>query len=319
MHLNGLENLNISIQHQTPLSDFTSFQLGGNCSALLTCRTPEELQNVLQFCAHKKTSFILIGSGSNLLVSDKGINCHVIRFVSDKPLIEREGDDLIVSASTLLDDLVSYAMENSLEGINSMTGIPGTVGGAVVGNAGAFGKQIGDVVKCVNILDQEGLSKQLPACDLNFSYRNSIFKTTKDIVVSVQLSLKPGDKRSLSKERDEIFALRKERHPDPNVCPCAGSFFRNIEPTSNAGRREAAGWFLEQAGAMQMQSGGAKIFEHHANIIYKSQGCRAQDVFDLSAAMAQAVKSKFDLDLIREVRFVGEFDGMPEGVKNIIW
>jgi len=104
-----------------------------------------------------------------------------------------------------------------------------------------------------------------------------------------------------------------------SVYPCAGSFFRNIEPTSKAGKREAAGWFLEQAGALDLSSGGAKVFEHHANMIYKSQGCRAQDVYELSTQMTKAVKDKFDLDLVREVSFVGKFNGMPKDVQGIIW
>ena len=131
--------------------------------------------------------------------------------------------------------------------------------------------------------------------------------------------MKPGDQKSLQKKRDEVLALRREKHPDLDDFPCAGSFFRNIEPTSKAGKREAAGWFLEQSGVMKLSSGGARIFERHANIIFKSQGCRAQDVFDLSAQMARVVKDKFDLNLIREVRFVGKFDGMPEDIKNVIW
>ncbi|MCK5014232.1 MAG: UDP-N-acetylmuramate dehydrogenase [Candidatus Omnitrophica bacterium] len=319
MNLTALENLNIPIARQASLSDFTTFRLGGKCPALLTCRTPEQLKDTIEFCIQGNIPFILIGSGSNLLVSDDGIDSYVIRYLSEEPLIEREGNCLIVSAGTLLDDLVQYAAECGLEGLNSMTGIPGTVGGAVVGNAGAFGNQVGDVVKMVHVFDQSGHPKELSARNLQFAYRDSIFKKTKDIIVSVRLFLKPGNKISLQKERDKILALRREKHPDLSVYPCAGSFFRNIEPTSNAEKREAAGSFLERAGAMKLRSGGAKIFEHHANIIFKSQGCRAQDVFDLSLEMARAVKAKFDLDLIREARFVGKFSGMPENVQDIIW
>ena len=319
MNLTALENLNIAVDYQVSLSDFTTFRLGGTCPTLLTCRTPQQLKHAVEFCVQEQIDYILIGIGSNLLVSDDGIDGYVIRYVSEESLIERDGDDLIVSASTLLDDLVGYAATSGLEGLNSLTGIPGTVGGAVVGNAGAFGKQVGDVVKTLQVLDRNGHLKELKAADLQFAYRSSVLKATHDIVVSLRVSLKAGDQRSLQKERDRILALRREKHPDLNIYPCAGSFFRNIEPTSNAGKREAAGSFLEGAGAIQLRSGGARVFEHHANMIYKSQGCRAQDVFDLSVEMARAVKTKFDIDLVREVRFVGKFSGMPDGINDIIW
>lgn len=319
LDLTALENSHVVIRHPASLSDFTTFRLGGDCPALLTCQTPDQLQRTFRFCIREKIRFILIGSGSNLLVSDHGIDRYVIRYVSEEPLIERDGNDLVVSGSTSLDTLVQYAAEHGLKGLNSMSGIPGTVGGAVVGNAGAFGEQVGDVVKTVIALGQNGDPKQLDASELRFSYRHSMFKETGDAVVSVRVALEPGDERSLYEERDGILAVRRVKHPDLSVYPCAGSFFRNIEPTSKAGKREAAGWFLEQAGAMALHCGGARVFDHHANIIFKSQGCRAQDVFDLSNRMAQAVKAKFNLDLIREVRFVGKFDGMPEGVKDTIW
>lgn len=319
MNLTAFENLGVAVQPDASLSEYTTFRLGGKCPAVIICGTPEQLRQTLQFCAQEEIRFILIGSGSNLLVSDDGIDQHVIRYVSEKPLIEREDNDLVVAGSALVDDLAKYTVENGLEGLTYMTGIPGTVGGAVVGNAGAFGKQIGDVTKTVSVIDGTGNSKKISASDLGFTYRNSILKKTNDIVVSVRLSLEAGDQKSLQKERDEILALRREKHPDVHIHPCAGSFFRNIEPTSSASRREAAGWFLEQAGAKQLQSGGAKIFDNHANIIYKSQDCRAQDVYDLSNKMTHAVKDKFDIDLIREVRFVGKFDGMPADIKMTIW
>jgi UDP-N-acetylmuramate dehydrogenase len=235
------------------------------------------------------------------------------------PLIERQGDDLIVSGSTGLDQLALYAAENGLEGLNNTAGIPGTVGGAIVGNAGAFGKQIGDVVKTINVIGAKGGPKTLKADELGFTYRNSNLKHSGDIVVSARLALRPFDSATLLTERKEILKLRHEKHPDLSVHPCAGSFFRNVEPTSNAGKRQAAGWFLEQAGAKDLEYGGAKIFAKHANIIVKSENCRAQDVFELSRRMARLVKDKFHLDLIREVRFVGKFDGMPGNIKDVVW
>ncbi len=319
MDLSTLERLDITIEHEAPLADFTTFRLGGTCPTLLTCQTPKQLEKVVRFFSENDQEFIIIGLGSNLVASDEGLTCYVIRYVSESPIIKRDGNDLIVSGSTLLDDLVGCAHEYGLEGLNEMSGIPGTVAGAVLGNAGAFGRQVGDVVSTVYSLDKNGNEKEISAAQAGFSYRHSDLKDDRAIVVSVRVSLELGDKIALQQRREEILKLRWEKHPDMKAYPCAGSFFRNIEPTSKAGKREAAGWFLEEAGALGLFSGGAKVFEQHANMIYKSQGCCAQDVFDLSLKMAQAVKAKFDLDLVREVSFVGKFDGMPKDIDGIVW
>ena len=319
MELAVFENFDIAVVVQASLSDYTTFRLGGTCPVLLSCQTPDQLEQAIKHCNDANIQYILIGGGSNLVVSDQGTDRYVIRFVSPKPLIERREDDLIVSASTSLDALAKYAAENGLAGLGCTTGIPGTVGGAIVGNAGAFGRQIGDVVKWVRVIDSQGVKKEFLRADLGFTYRNSILKTTGDIVVSARLSLKPGDRTSLLNEREQILKTRSEKHPDLSVDPCAGSFFRNIEPTSDAGKRQAAGWFLDQAGGKDLACGGAKIYPKHANIIVKSENCRAQDVYELSEQMKQLAKDKFDLDLVREVRFVGKFDGMPGDITDIIW
>jgi UDP-N-acetylmuramate dehydrogenase len=322
LSLTVLEVGDALVQYQAPLSLFTTFRLGGSCPALITCRTPDQLEQVVQSLTRENRRFILIGGGSNLVVSDEGVDCYVVRYLSGQPIIERDGHDIVVSGSTLLDDLARYALEQGLEGLNYTGGIPGTVGGAVVGNAGAFGRQVGDVVKSVKVLCRDKsarVTKDIGAGDLRFSYRDSALKSTDDIVLSVRFALNPGDRETLQKERDEILRLRGEKHPDLTTYPCAGSFFRNVEPTSRAGQRQAAGWFLERAGGKGLAYGGAKIFDKHANIIVKSEGCRAQDVFELSGRMAELVRENFGLNLIREVRFVGKFQKMPPEVQNTIW
>lgn len=322
MSLTILESDDTVVQYQAPLALFTTFRLGGCCPALITCRTPSQLERTIQDLIRENARFILIGGGSNLIVSDEGIDCYVVRYLSEQPIIEQEGHDVIVSGSTLLDDLARYTVEQGLEGLNYTSGIPGTVGGAIVGNAGAFGRQVGDVVTSVRLLCRDTsacIIKDAGPQDLQFSYRDSILKNTNDIVLSARFSLKPGNREVLQKEREEILRLRHEKHPDLTTHPCAGSFFRNVEPTSKAGKRQAAGWFLEQAGGKSLTHGGAKIFDKHANIIVKSEGCSAQDVFELSDRMAKLVKENFDLNLIREVRFVGKFQKMPPEIQNIIW
>ena len=292
------------------LSQYTSFKLGGPCEFLLDCETPKELQEAVKSLSTKKTKFILIGGGSNLVVSDEGVRTSVIRYVSSIPLIDRKGDDITVSASTILDDLALFCVQEGLEGLNYTTGIPGTVGGAVVGNAGAWGKQVGDVLISADILDKNGNLKQVDNSYFGFQYRHSLLKESDEIVSSVTFGLKKANPVSLAIERSDILRKRSEKHPDLSTHPCAGSFFRNIEATSKAERRQAAGAFLEDAGGKNLKIGGAHIFEKHANIIIKGPQCTAQDVYDLHLKMKEIVKDKFNLQLNREVRFVGPFKGI---------
>jgi UDP-N-acetylmuramate dehydrogenase len=303
--------------HLARLENYTTFRLGGPCPVLIECATPEDLTDTVERLNTAKKPFILIGGGSNLVVSDHGLDVAVVRYVSDTPLIERDGNDVIVTASTSLDDLAVFCVDEGLEGLNYTSGIPGTVGGAVVGNAGAWGKQVGDVLKSVILLDTAGKKKEVGPEYCKFQYRHSRLKETGDIVVSVRFALKPGDPVALAQERADILKKRAEKHPDLTTHPCAGSFFRNVEPTSKADRRQAAGWFLEEAGGKNLSVGGAQIFEKHANIIVKGPNCKAQDVHDLSQQMIKIVRDKFGFDLVREVRFVGKFtsDGPvnPEG------
>jgi UDP-N-acetylmuramate dehydrogenase len=290
------------------LSAYTTFQLGGPCHCLVECATPDELIQTVREFKKENTPFLLIGGGSNVVVSDHGLNTNVIRYLSPVPLIKRSGHDISVSASTVLDDLALFCVDEGLEGLNYAAGIPGTVGGAVVGNAGAWGKQVGDVLGSAVILDDQGKIKTVGPDYFAFSYRHSRLKETNEIIVSLDLALTPGDPVALGKERAEILKKRSEKHPCLSTHPCAGSFFRNIEPTSKAGQRQASGWFLEQAGGKNLKAGGAYIFKKHANIIIKGPGASAQDVHDLHLKMIEVVKEKFGLQLIREVRFAGKFN-----------
>lgn len=314
------EELNIKIEKNAALAPYTSFQIGGSCRTLYHCQTSEELQHVIKELHESEEPYILIGGGSNLLVSDQGVDCHVIRFVSEKPIIELNGADMTVSGSSNLDEVVLYAAENGLEGLNYASGIPGTVGGAVLGNAGAFGQQVGDVLKFATLLKSNGHIRVAFKDELEFSYRNSKLKETGEIVLEVVFGLSKGNRDDLIAQRNEWLKLREEKHPDLIKDPCAGSIFRNIEPTSKADKRQAAAHYLEEAGAKTLHLGNAEVFAKHANIIInKDKKATAQDVYELSNQMKSVVKEKFNLDLIREVQLVGNFDNMPDNVKDVIW
>lgn len=304
---------------QANLSDYTTFQLGGPCKGLIECQTPQECVDAVRFCADHNYPFIVIGGGSNLLVSDQGVDCFVICYKSVSPLFDIQATEVTVSGSTNLNDFTHVMAQVGLAGINYASGIPGTVGGAVVGNAGAFGKQIGDVLLKATLLSKSGQKRIVLQKAFEFTYRHSVLKETDDIVLDVTLQMTMAERDALLAERQDILRLRSEKHPDLSKEPCAGSFFRNIEPSSKADKRQAAGWFLEQAGVKSLKVGGAHIFSKHANIIIKGQNCTAEDVRALAEKMADRVKEKHNLDLIREVRFVGPFKNATPSHQTIMW
>jgi UDP-N-acetylmuramate dehydrogenase len=279
---------------------------------LVNCATPAEVVSAIAALRAGGEDFLLMGGGSNILVSDRGVDATVVRFVSDEPLIERDGHTVTVSGGSDLDAVVRLLGEQGLGGLTFCSGIPGTVGGAIVGNAGAWGKQVGDVLESVTLLAPDGSVTEVGGEDLGFAYRHSDLKEDGRIVLAARFRLAPADPASLDGERAEILMQRAERHPDVELEPCIGSFFRNIEPTSKAERRQAAGWFLEQAGAKFMRVGGARVFERHANIIVRDADGTADDVYQLAEKMKEAVRDKFGFELVREVRYVGAFGGEPE-------
>ncbi len=307
------------IQPGACLCDFTTFQLGGPCKGLICCESPAQVESALAYFRARKEPFLLMGRGSNLLFSDQGIDAYVVRFLSDKVCVEHDGTDIEVSAGTVLDDLISYTVAQGWAGLVSLSGIPGTVGGAVAGNAGAFGEQMSQSLHSVKIITPQGFKKQVPAQELDFGYRDSLLKRTSDVILSVRLSLSRDDKARLDQERKAILRLRREKHPPYQTIPSAGSFFRNLEPIKEKGKRQSAGLLLEQINAKQMHYGGARVYEKHANIIVKDKDCTARDVYVLSGMMAEKVRQRFDVDLVREVRFVGSFvDSRPRG-SALLW
>lgn len=288
-----------------PLSGYTSFRLGGTSPLLVDCSNKESFtacwSGLLRLGIHP----LLFGGGSNLLVSDRGVDRVVVRFVEAEPGITREGGLFRISAGTNLDDAARLTADGGFNGLVVCSGIPGTVGGAIAGNAGAFGEQIGERIVSINVLNRHGQPEVWPKQQLGFSYRKSNLPESGAVIVSALLNLDAGDVGTLQARRREILELRATKHPDWKRIPTAGSFFKNIEPTSRAERRQAAGWFLEQAGALKMKVGGARTFEKHANIIVAEPGCSSSDVVALSQMMADAVREKFGIILEREVKFIG--------------
>lgn len=292
----------------TFLSRYTSFQVGGKTPAMVQCRDADELALIVSLLHREKQPYFVMGQGTNVLVSDEGLDEVVLRFCneSSQELIEDEGF-VRVSGDMLLDNFAARLVELGVGDLTYLSGIPGTLGGAIAGNAGAFGQQIGDALLRAELLSVEGDRRWVEGEELEFAYRSSVLKASREIVLQADIRVENIDPQSLQSERASILQLRREKHPDWKAEPCAGSVFRNIEPTSAAERRQAAGWFLEEAGVKSFQVGGASLYSKHANIIIAGEEASALDVYELSEKMKKAVKDRFGLELVREVQLVGKF------------
>ena len=246
---------------------------------------------LLKKLTERNIDFFLIGDGSNLLVSDDGLSKVIIRYSSNSKFIEVQGDNITVSGSTNLDDFVQFTVDHGLGEFVNCSGIPGTVGGAIAGNAGAFGWEISTALESIRVVDRYGNLETLTPENCGFVYRNSKIRDQGYVILEARFAYNNIPPDDLAVLRKKILAIRERKHPNIRIKACAGSFFKNLEPTSAAERRQASGWFLEKAGAKKMKVGGAGVFEKHANIIIQENVCcTAQDVLDLSSKMAESSK-----------------------------
>lgn len=282
--------------HDEPLSRHTTFRIGGPARRFLRTPHPDEAAAAAGDAIRNGLPFVVIGGGSNLVPADEGMHGLVIALTGSgaevpAPVVLGHDDEtvaLLLPASMPFWDVPAVAWAHGAAGVAWATGIPGSLGGAVLGNAGAFGRQIGDVTTAVHTLTPDGRARTVHAAACDFAYRSSGLARSRDIVLRVAVRLPRADAASLDADVAEaarIAALRREKHPDLQREPSAGSVFKNLAPTSAAGRREAAGALLERAGAKGLTEGGAAVYAKHANIIVNTGGAEARDVFRLAARM----------------------------------
>ncbi|MDO8570886.1 MAG: UDP-N-acetylmuramate dehydrogenase [Candidatus Daviesbacteria bacterium] len=309
----------ISIQENIPLAPFTTFDIGGPAKYFLVINNQADLIEGVKWAKTKNLPVLILGSGSNLLISDEGFAGLVIK--NDISGIKKDGE-LIVQGGTKLSQLVDYSIENGLAGIQKMAGIPGTVGGAIFGNAGAYGQTIADYLTEVAYLDSTEI-KLLPKNQCEFAYRESIFKRNSAvgglIILEAYFKFPKGDTDLLSKESLEILAQRMAKYPQGLKCP--GSFFKNIPvekiPADPAGAglnlipkdkivygKVPAGVLLDLIGAKGKKIGDIEVSNFHANLIINKGHGKASDVWQLSHNLMQEVKEKFGIILEPEVQFI---------------
>jgi UDP-N-acetylmuramate dehydrogenase len=307
----------LNIQENVSLAPLNSFRIGGLASFYVEVSNVEELKEAVQFAKEKDIDFFVLGGGTNLLMSDKGFVGIVIRI----KLNETKFDEnvLEVGAGVPLIKAVNVAAEKGLLGMESLAGIPGTVGGAVRGNAGAFGCEICTVVDKVTAFDCQKLETVcFGGAECAFDYRTSIFKSKKDlIVVSVSFALEPGRGEEIQKKVKDTITKRVST--GLHGVKSAGSFFMNpfvqsekiladFEKDNGSPSRNGkvpAGWIIDQAGLRGKKIGGAGISELHANYIVNNGDAKAEDVIILESYIKQQVRDKFGVQLESEVNHVG--------------
>jgi len=305
---------NVSASEGAPLSLHTRFGIGGPAALYVEAATETAFLAALGTAQSCGVGFTVIGAGTNLIVSDQGYDGIVLRYTGGR--IWRSGDVVQAEAGAGLQALVDYCIGQGLRGLETMTGIPGSVGAAVYGNAGAYGHSIDERVGCVRFVDGETL-RGFTAEECRFRYRESIFKAHKDwIVLSVALAMTPAPAAGLRAAADEIFRIRLAKYP-PDM-QCAGSIFKNLilaelaesvrrqipERVIREGKAPSA-YFLEQVGAKGMRNGGICVADYHANLIFNSGSGTARELCELIAELKARVRDRFGLELEEEVQYVG--------------
>ncbi|NCD32572.1 MAG: UDP-N-acetylmuramate dehydrogenase [Spartobacteria bacterium] len=301
-------------EHSTPspeeavqLKQITTFKVGGPARRIITCKKADDLLKTVKSLRCNSDPFMVIGGGSNLVFSDEGYDGVIVRYADSRepPQLENEQGCIRCDASIGLDLLAAWTASKGWAGLEFASGIPGTLGGAIAGNAGAFGRCMADVIRyvvCLNLTngDIQTLSPQ----EIHPTYRNTEIKTNHHLVViSCILNGSPANRQQLMAERDRILHIRREKHPDLQRFPCAGSTFKNLNSFDETGHRMASGPLLEAVGAKKMRIGDAGVFEKHANMVVSlSPNCRASDIRLLMRQMKDAVWDRFSIRLEPEIQ-----------------
>lgn len=291
-----------------PMSRHTTWRIGGPADVFIEPQGVEDLRLAVVFARTNGIPLLVIGNGSNLLVSDQGIRGLVIKICKGMSLIRIEGNLVTAEAGVRLSGLLKSTTNAGLGGFEFVAGIPGNVGGAVVMNAGANGASIGDLMHDVTVMDYAGELQRYRRSELNFSYRFSSLQDLPGIVVRVTFACRPQSQDEI-REKTEAY-LSRRRETQPLKYPNAGSVFKN--PPG-----DAAGRLIELAGAKGLKVGGIQVSEVHANFFVNTGQGTASDVLMAVETVRQMVKDKFDLTLAMEVKFVGEQCGGGEAIAKV--
>ncbi len=279
------------------LSEHTSFKIGGAAELYVCPNNLMELLTVLNILKENGVAYFLLGAGSNLLIGDGGVRGAVIKLGDGFDYAHAKGDYILAGASVSLAKLAVEAKNAELSGLEFASGIPGSLGGAIFMNAGAYGGEMKDVIAEVSYIDSDGSVKTVSGAECDFGYRRSMFSDGDKIIISAKLTLKKGSKDEIIATMRDLNARRKEKQP--LEYPSAGSTFKRPEG-------HFAGALIEEAGLKGFAIGGAQVSKKHAGFVVNTGNATAKDVMDLIAYVQKTVKEKHGVDLEPEVKIIGE-------------
>ena len=282
-----------------PMARHTTFQIGGPADRFLTVENAAQLQGLLSCLRQAGIPYLVLGKGSNLLVSDKGIRGAVLHLGGDFKKVEvlTDGRTLRAGAGAPLASVCALARERSLTGLEFAWGIPGSVGGGAYMDAGAYGGEMRDVVSRVLHLGPDGAPGEARGEELCFGYRKSRYTGGEDIITAVEFTLQPGDPAAIAGKMEELMARRKDKQPYD--MPSAGSVFKRPQ-------NGFAAALIEQCGLKGRRVGGAQVSEKHAGFIVNTGGAACQDVLELISIIQKTVEERTGTRLECEVRVTGE-------------
>ena len=285
----------MEVRLQESLAKYTSFRIGGPADRLVLASEAEAVEEI-RALRKSKTPFFVLGRGSNLLVSDRGFRGTVIKLLPEAP--QRTGDRILCSAGTTLSEAAVFARQQGLSGMEFAHGIPGTVGGAVVMNAGAYGGEIKDILTSARVLTREDEIRTVSVQELALGYRSSAVDAAGWIVLSAEFALTPAPEDEIRAKMEELSERRKEKQP--LEYPSAGSTFKRPEGYF-------AGKLIQDAGLKGFSVGDAAVSEKHAGFVINRGKATAAEVYTLIREVQRRVKSQSGVELMPEVRFVGDF------------
>lgn len=303
-----------TVVRDVPLSRHTRFGIGGPADIFVETSKPARFIDAWRIARSNSLDTVVIGGGTNLIVSDAGFRGVVLKLSNNR--INTDGLTVHVESGATLQNLVDYTVDAGLKGLETMTGIPGSVGAAIYGNAGAYGHSIMERVSRVVFFDGSSV-REFGNPECGFQYRESVFKRHKEwIIFSADLNMEQGDAAQLRETADRILGIRNKKYPP--TMKCAGSIFKNLlladlpprivselPPAAIIEGKVPSAWFLEQAGAKGMRCGGIRVADYHANLIYNEGDGTARELVGIVTDLKQRVERRWGLSLQEEVQYVG--------------
>ena len=285
----------ISYLENEPMNTHCSFKTGGNADIFVAANSVDDVKNIIDFCRETNTPLTVIGNGSNLLVSDRGIE-GIILSLTELNKAEVDQNTLTLQSGISLSRACLLALENSLTGLEFAYGIPGSIGGAVYMNAGAYGGEMADIIVSATVLTPTGNIITIEKGGMELGYRTSIFKTKGCIILSAKFCLEKGEKTEIKAKMDELMNRRRDKQP--LQYPSAGSTFKRP-------KGHFAGALIEQAGLKGSTVGGAMVSEKHAGFIINYNDATTDNIVDLIKYVKKSVKEKFGIELEKEIIYIG--------------